>query len=57
MKVQVKIFAGTVTEETTAMIDSGATNNFINQSLVDQHHIPTEPRKFIMPVRDIAGRT
>jgi hypothetical protein len=56
MKIQVKILAGTVTEETTAMIDSGATNNFINQSLVDQHRIPTEPRKFIMPVRDIAGR-
>src|ERR1700753_4018573 len=56
MKVQVKLLAGPVTALTTAMIDSGATNNFINQTLVEELSLPTQPRPFTMPVKDIAGR-
>src|ERR1700727_2643757 len=53
MKVQVKLLAGSVMALTTAMIDSGATNNFINQILVNELSIPTQPQPFTMPVRDI----
>src|ERR1700727_646305 len=56
MKVQVKLLAGSVTALTTAMIDSGTTNNFINQTLVDKFTLPTIPRPFTMPIKDIAGR-
>src|SRR6202020_960184 len=56
MKVQVKLLAGSVTALTTAMIDSGTTNNFINQTLVDKFTLPTIPRPFTIPVKDIAGR-
>ena len=56
MKVQVKILAGIVTAETTAMIDSGATNNFINESFVKTNFIRTEPKQTPLTVKDIAGR-
>src|SRR6202161_2438301 len=56
MKVQVKILAGIVTAETTAMIDSGATNNFINESFIKKNFIRTKPKQIPLTVKDIAGR-
>ena len=56
MKVQVKILAGIVTAETTAMIDSSATNNFINESFIKQNFIKTKPKSTPLTVKDIAGR-
>ena len=56
MKVQVKILAGIVTAETKAMIDSGATNNFINESFIKQNFIKTKPKSTPLTVKDIAGR-
>jgi len=56
MKIQVKILTGLVTAETTAMVDSGATNNFINKSFVKQNFIRTKLRKTLISVKNIAGR-
>ena len=39
MKIQVKILAGIVMAKTTAMIDSGAMNNFINESFIKKNFV------------------
>src|ERR1700727_3885743 len=46
MKVQVELLAGSVTALTTVMIDNGAINNFINQTLVKELSIPIQQRLY-----------
>jgi hypothetical protein len=56
MVVRTQIQNKQVTLAQQAMIDSGATSSFINQRYVTAHNIPTIPREFTMPVKDVDGR-
>lgn len=54
--VPTKLQVDKVTTYPSALVDSGATSNFINHRFVDKHHLPTQPRAFPLPVQDIDGR-
>ncbi|KIO18679.1 hypothetical protein M407DRAFT_31663 [Tulasnella calospora MUT 4182] len=44
--IPTKMSAGPVTAFPTAMIDSGTTSNFINQTFVSENSLPTQRKQF-----------
>jgi hypothetical protein len=53
--ITLKMFKGTTTKE--ALLDSGATENFIDQSTVDRLKLGTKAMDKPVPVRNIDGTT
>jgi transposase InsO family protein len=53
--VQIKLSSGELVT-TTALIDCGATSNFVNQAFVHAHHLPVEQKKYPVPVHVVDGR-
>jgi len=55
VSITLKTFKGTTTKE--ALLDSRATENFINQSIVDCLKLGTKAMDKLVPVRNIDGTT
>ncbi len=43
--------------QVSALVDSGATSSFINQTFVAQHNIPVVKKSTVVPIEVIDGRT
>jgi hypothetical protein len=57
IKVPVSLYTREQEAETNALLDSGATECFINPRLVDQYQVTTEPLKKTRKVRNVDGTT
>jgi hypothetical protein len=55
--IKVRAFLGKGGVEAETLMDCGAGGAFISQQWIKNQGITTHPRKFLLPLRDVAGRT